>query len=66
VADGTAVNPASELGKQIENFSYKLLEREIPDSDAKKKKKVKGGLAGLFRFGSSRSSESQDSETKAQ
>jgi pilus assembly protein CpaE len=65
VADGTAVNPASELGKQIESFSYQLLEREMPDTDAKKKKKEKGGLAGLFRFGSSRSSEARDSETKA-
>ena len=66
VAEGKAISQASELGKQLTNFSYFLLERPIPSSvqNAKTKKEVHG-LMDLIRCGLSRFTSTSNSASKA-
>lgn len=65
VAEGKEINPASELGFQINQFAYKLLEREAPDPKGKPKKKELRGLGDLFKFGVSRIAPVSNGESKA-
>jgi pilus assembly protein CpaE len=62
LAEGREIAIHSELGRQIEKFSYRLLDREIPVGAQKKSKKELRGFGELFKFGVSRLVSSSNSE----
>jgi pilus assembly protein CpaE len=62
LAEGREIAIHSELGRQIEKFSYRLLDREIPVGAQKKSKKELRGFGELFKFGVSRLAPSSNSE----